>query len=69
MNIYTNNKFSGICPVGTAAVVVAQTREIAAEILNNELESRGMTPDAKSGDMIPVDTNHVGVIILHDGNY
>ena len=69
MNIYTNNQFTGLYPVGTAALVVAQTREIAAEILNNELESRGLDGDAHAHDMVIVDAEHVGVTILCDGNY
>jgi hypothetical protein len=69
MNIYTNNSFEGYYPVGTAAVVIAETAEEAAEILEGELESRGMDQQINPKTMIKLDASSQDVVILNDGNY
>jgi len=71
MKVFTCNNFSGHYPVGTAAVVIAETREEAAEDLNHKLKSQHSLPgDAKPEDMIefPSDCRE-SVRILCDGNY
>ena len=67
-NVYTCTTFTGHYPVGTAAVIAAPSQEVAAEMLNSELQLRGLPGDAKPEDMIlyPVDDN---CRILTDGNY
>jgi len=52
MKIYTNNRFTGFYPVGTAAVVRAESKEDAAELLNVELKACGLPADAKPEDMV-----------------
>lgn len=69
MNVYTCTKFNGFYPVGTAAVVVANTASFAAACLNYELENAGLEQSAKPEDMILVDTTEAHAIILCDGNY
>jgi len=69
MNIYTNNQFSGFYPVGTAAVIVAPTADIATAILNAKLEAHGLPADAEEIDMELITTDEEGVRILCDGNY
>ncbi len=68
MKIWTNNEFAGHWPVGTAAVVVAETPEDAAEYLNMFLAERGLGPcEAKQFKEMPFEDGQVA--ILSDGNY
>lgn len=69
MKVYTNNKFSGHWPVGTAAVVVAESESQAAAILNAKLEELGLPGDAEQQDMSYLGTRTESVRILCDGNY
>lgn len=69
MNIYTCTKFNGFYPVGTAAVVVANTARFAAAQLNYELAELGLNPTAKQEDMVLINTDAPNVVILCDGNY
>lgn len=69
MNVYTNNRFEGHYPVGTAAVVVAETPEKAAEALNNRLADMGLPRSAEPGDMVFLSTTFESATILNDGNY
>jgi hypothetical protein len=68
--IYTNNESSGHWPVGIAAIVIADTPEEAADILNLELKRLGLPGDGEAKDMIPF-PQVVGedCRILRDGNY
>ena len=66
--IWTNNKFEGYWPVGTAAVVIADTAEKAAGYLNFLLCERGLGK-AKAEDMIEMEFEDGRVRILCDGNY
>jgi hypothetical protein len=69
MKTYTNNKFTGHYPVGTAAVVRANTPEKAAEVLNETLRTLGLDGDAKAEDMEEWPGFGQLVRILADGNY
>lgn len=51
--IWTNTKFTGHYPVGTAAAVSAQSSEEAASFLNAALRKQGLKGDAKWEDMEP----------------
>lgn len=68
MNIYTNNEFKGHWPVGTAAVVWAETPEQAADLLNWDLRAVGLEGDALPSEM-KIFTPSENVRILCDGNY
>lgn len=66
MNCYTHNDFRGRWPVGTAAVVMAETPELAATALEVELTSCGLKQDINPEDMQLLEQ---GVRILCDGDY
>lgn len=69
MKVWTNKKFSGHYPVGTAAVVVADTVEQAAEVLNDALETYGLSRTATPDQFEHLPTNRQTAMILCDGNY
>ncbi len=69
MNVYTNTKFTGLYPVGVAAVVVSDSRENAAKALNKELKSGGLKGDAKAKDMELLKTGKPVVLVLRNGDY
>lgn len=68
MKIWTNNDFKGIYPVGTAAVVIAETREKAKEYLDPQLKAKRL-PKSNVEDFHEMDFMIGGVRILCDGNY
>ncbi len=72
MKIYTCNKFTGVWPVGTAAVVAANNRKTAAAALNESAKADGLKGDAQPEDMeefeIPTNTKP-SVRILCNGDY
>jgi len=71
MNVYTHTKFTGHYPVGTSAVVWAESPTEALYALNESLVLAGLEGDAKFEDlklfMKPVGLAEVR--ILCDGNY
>ena len=64
--IFTCNSFTGHYPVGSAAVVTAETAGEAAEKLNAVLREQGLPGDATANGMKEFDE---GVVILCDGDY
>lgn len=69
MKAWTNKRFDGHWPVGTAAVVVADTAENAAKILNDELETRGLGRVATAEQFELLPTSRPMARVLCDGNY
>ena len=69
MKVFTNNKFDGYYPVGTAAVVIAEDKQDAARLLSNALSDALLCPDVKAGDMIEINATEELCVILCDGNY
>lgn len=69
MKVWTNNKFHGHWPVGTAAVVVAETPEQAAEMLREELRGRGLIVQVLPEQFEPLDTDAPAARVLCDGDY
>lgn len=69
MKVWTNNKFNGHWPVGTAAVVVADTAERAAEILNDDLGKRGLDRSATAEQFERLSVTQECVRVLRDGEY
>lgn len=69
MNVYYNSVFTGHYPVGTCAIVVAEDRKTASEILNQNLVSLGLKGDAQEIDMIKVDQETAHAIVVLDGDY
>jgi hypothetical protein len=69
MQVWTNTEFDGYYPVGVAAVVVANTPQQAAELLNAELVKRGLTANAVPEQFTKLPTNSPHAVVLNDGNY
>ena len=69
MKVWINDSFTGHYPVGTAAVVVAETAEQAAELLNKAMAKRGLHEPTSAGFMRKVDTRTAAAVILCDGDY
>jgi hypothetical protein len=69
MNVWTNNKFTGFYPVGTAAVVVADTAEQAAGLLNAELERLGLMVLSEPHQFALLPTTQPMACVLYDGDY
>lgn len=69
MNVYVNNGFTGHWPVGTAAVVVAEDKQQAAQLLEAELTRAGLHQSIDAEAMSEVDTRTAGAMVLRDGNY
>lgn len=68
MKVFTNRQFAGLWPVGSAAVVVADNAEQAADYLMQKLSEIWLTQEIKPADMIELEMKH-GVIILCNGDY
>lgn len=68
MKLWTNNQFKGRYPVGTGAVVVADTAEEAADYLSLFLNEIGL-PNAKIEHMEEMPFVDGQVRILCDGDY
>lgn len=69
LGVYVCNQFRGHYPVGTAAVVVAESQEHAAQLLNEQLVTQGLTASADENMMALVVQTSPQVVILCDGNY
>ena len=69
MPVYINTDFRGHWPVGTAAVVVADTPDRAATLLENALDERGLVQIIRPESMVPVNHRRETVAILCDGDY
>lgn len=70
MKIYTCTTFTGHRPVGSAAVVIAEDAQDAADSLNVKLKAAGLKGDATAEKMIefPADPRE-SIRILCDGDY
>lgn len=68
MKLWTNNKFEGHWPVGTAAVVVAENAQDAVDYLNFFLCEAGLPP-ATTEQMEEMPLVEGQVNILSDGDY
>ena len=69
LSVYVCNQFTGHYPVGTAAMVVAESQEHAAKLLNEQLKHQGLIGDANANMMALVVQKAPQVVILCDGNY
>ena len=69
MKVWTNNKFHGHYPVGTAAVVVAESEQMAAAVLNQKLLAHGLAASATPEQFERLPTTHTLAVVLCDGNY
>lgn len=69
MSVYVNTKFDGFYPVGTSAIVIADDKKEAKDILNKELIRHGLKPSSIESQFEKVKTRTKGAIILNDGDY
>ena len=69
MIVFTCTDFTGVWPVGTAAVVVADSVDNAREILSARLVSVGLPPLKDEDELKVVDTGIANSVILCDGDY
>jgi hypothetical protein len=67
LNVYAITGFAGHWPVGTAAVVLAESREEAAGLLADALERQGLSQKIDSADFIELSTKQA--LVLCDGDY
>ena len=66
LKVYYNTDFEGLWPVGTSAVVVAESAEQAELLLTDKLAAIGL---AYRGTMTELDITVPNAIILQDGDY
>lgn len=69
MKVFINANFRGHYPVGSAAVVVANNAQEAAQQLEEALARQGLAQSIDPKRMIRLPTNTPTVSILVDGNY
>ena len=71
MKVWTCNNFRGHWPVGTAAVVAADSIERACDVLSEMLAEEGLPQEIKPEQLqeCPVPEVGFGVRILNDGDY
>lgn len=69
MCVYVHREFTGHYPVGTAAVIVAESKEQALTMLNEILVINELQGDAEMEGLREIQTDVFGVYILRDGNY
>lgn len=67
MKIFTCTDFDGVWPVGTSAIIVAETIDLANFMLRNELIERNLNPSGFT--LQEIDINKRQVVILQDGDY
>lgn len=68
LKIYTNTEFPGIWPVGTAAVIVAESPEQASELLKQNLLPEN-AEDVRPDQFIEINTKEAKAYVLCDGEY
>lgn len=69
VQVYVNTRFLGHWPVGTAAVVVAESPERAAQLLEAALDAAGLIQVVLPEHMQPIDTSKEAVDVLCNGDY
>lgn len=69
MNVWANTEFTGHYPVGTASIVVAETQDQAAALLNAALVERGLKETARPEQFSRIATNTPVAVVLNDGDY
>jgi len=69
MEVFFNNTADGHWPVGFAAVVAAKDKYEAASMLEEKLEQIGLKQEVPVNEMILVELDDPGCLILVDGEY
>jgi hypothetical protein len=68
MKVFRNITFREVWPDGTAAIIVAQTANDAAILINDFLEQTGLRGDVKPEHMQEIDATRAAVHIYCQGN-
>lgn len=69
MPVWLNTSFQGHWPVGTSAVIVAESKQEAATLLEAELARIGLSQKVDWQTMKELSTTAPGALILQDGDY
>lgn len=69
MKVFTSTDFEGFWPVGTAAVIIAESEEDALEALMLKLKEIGLSRQERMPTVQRLPANKRRVVILDDGNY
>jgi hypothetical protein len=69
MTVWINTDFQGHWPVGTSAVIVAESKKQAAELLEAELARVGLSQKVDPQSMVEICLTVPGALILQDGDY
>jgi hypothetical protein len=69
MTVWLNTDFQGHWPVGTSAVIVADNKQQAAELLEKELERIGLSQKVDWQTMKELCTTSPGALVLQNGDY
>lgn len=67
--IFTCKNFTGHYPVGAAAVIIAEDKVAARQMLVDVLLVAGLPQDIDSLNLVEIDPSTPQVRILSDGNY
>lgn len=68
MKVFYSYDFEGHWPVGSAAIVIEGSRELARLLLDKELADHGLE-DSKEYTLVEMDLTEAQAIILCDGDY
>jgi hypothetical protein len=69
MKAFAHVQFTGFYPAGTAAVVVADNADEAAQLLSESLKSIHLGQDIKADEFVEIDLTQHNAMILRDGDY
>ena len=69
MNVYYCKTFKGHYPVGTSAVIVAETDEDAWVMLDRELIASGLRGLTEKDELVQLNLRREYVTILNNGDY
>lgn len=69
MKVFTCNGFSGHYPVGTAAVIIANTKHEAVKLLGEELARIGLGQYIDESYLDEIDLSTPKVNVLCNGDY
>lgn len=71
MKVFYSTSFKGHNPVGTAAIIIAPSKDWALATLRTKLDLLEIKQDRELtlDDIVEVDTHNGSVNVLQDGNY
>lgn len=69
LRIYACNNFRGHYPAGTSAIMIAKTREDAAELLEQHLMKQGLSQLISTEQIFEIDSSTEQAVIFSNGDY